>query len=66
MKRVVILALALSLITVALSGCYVVPAPPPVGRGVAPPPPPFVTTTPWCRWTYGLGWFGWGWYSSLC
>ena len=61
MKRLVPLVLLLSLVTVALFGCYVVPAPPPFA-GVPPPPPPHVTATPHCGWVYGQGWYGWGWY----
>ena len=61
MKRLVPLVLLLGVVTVALSACYVVPAPPPFG-GVAPPPPPYVTATPQCGWAYGEGWYGWGWY----
>ena len=63
MRRLVPLVLLLSLVTAVLSGCYVVPAPPPFA-GVPPPPPPHVTTTPYCRWVYGQGWFGWGWYGG--
>ena len=61
MRRLVPLMLLLSVVTMALSGCYVVPAPPPFG-GVPPPPPPYVTATPHCGWAYGEGWYGWGWY----
>jgi hypothetical protein len=57
MKRLVPLGLLLSLVTVVLYGCYVVPAPPPVA-GVRPPPPPHVTATPHRRWVYGQGWDG--------
>jgi hypothetical protein len=56
-------ALLLSLVAVALAGCWVVPAPPP-SEGLPPPPPPFVTSTPQCGWTYGPGWYGWGWYGN--
>jgi hypothetical protein len=57
MKRLVPLGLLLSLVTVVLYGCYVVPAPPPVA-GVRPPPPPHVTATPHRGWVYGQGWDG--------
>jgi hypothetical protein len=63
MKRPVPLVLLLSLVSVVLSGCFVVPAPPPFG-GVVPPPPPHVTATPHCSWVYGQGWYGWGWYGG--
>ena len=63
MKRLVPLMVLLSLVTAALSGCYVVPAPPPAA-GVLPPAPPYVTATPQCRWVYGRGWYGWGWYAG--
>lgn len=62
MKQLVTLALLLSLVTVVLAGCYVVPAPPPVAPGVGPPPPPRVMATPQCGWQYGWAWYGWGWY----
>jgi hypothetical protein len=58
--------LLLGLVGAALSGCYVVPAPPPFGPGVSPPPPPYVVATPQCGWTYGWGWYGWGWYGWGC
>lgn len=60
------LALVLGLVAVACSGCYVVPAPPPLGPGLSPPPPPHVMATPQCGWQYGWGWYGWGWYGFLC
>jgi hypothetical protein len=63
MRRLV--ALLLCLATVALSGCYVVPAPPPIA-GMGPPPPPHVMATPQCGWVYGQGWYGWGWYGRAC
>ena len=65
MTRLVTLTLLLSLVAVALAGCYVVPAPPPIA-GVAPPPPPYVTATPQCGWVYGQGWYGWGWDGRAC
>ena len=64
MKRIGTLALLLTLIAVALSGCYVVPAPPPLPGGVGPPPPPYVIATPQCGWSYGWAWYGWGWYGA--
>jgi hypothetical protein len=64
--RVGRLAILLGLATVALAGCYVVPAPPPLGPGVGPPPPPRVLATPQCGWRYGTGWYGWGWYGWGC
>ena len=66
MKPLATLVVLVSLVAVALSGCYVVPAPPPLAPGVAPPPPPRVTATPRCGWVYGTGWYGWGWYGRGC
>ncbi len=66
MKRLGALAVLLGLVTVALPGCYVVPAPPPVAPGIGPPPPPYVLSTPQCGWQYGVGWYGWGWYGWAC
>jgi hypothetical protein len=63
-RRLLLRGLLLSVVATALAGCFVVPAPPPPGPGVAPPPPPHVLATPQCRWQYGVGWFGWGWYGS--
>ena len=62
MKRLVTLTLLLSLVTVALSGCYVVPAPPPPASGASPLPSLPVVMRPDCAWKYGVGWYGWGWY----
>ena len=64
MKRIGRVALLLSLVAVSLSGCYVVPAPPPLPGGVSPPPPPHVMATQQCRWSYGWAWYGWGWYGA--
>ena len=64
MKRIGRLALLLSLVAIAVSGCYVVPASPPLAPGVNPPPPPHVLATPQCGWSYGWGWYGWGWYGA--
>jgi hypothetical protein len=64
MTRRFCLALLLIAATLGLGGCYVVPAPP-------PPPgsplvvPPYVQSRPECGWTYGSGWYGWGWYNSF-
>ena len=58
-------ALLLTFAALGLAGCYyVVPMPPPP-PGVAPAVPQFVRERPQCRWSYGPGWHGWGWYSSL-
>jgi hypothetical protein len=63
--RVFVLTLMLALTGLGLAGCYyVVPAPPP------PPGTPLVVPQqvrerPQCGWTYGLGWRGWAWYSSV-
>ena len=65
MKGLGTLVLLLSLVTVALSGCYVVPAPPPMA-GAVPLPPPYVRALPQCGWVYGQGWYGWGWYAWRC
>ena len=65
MRRLVTLALLLSLLTVTLSGCYVVPARPPPASGATPPPPWNVVARPDCAWKYGFGWYGWGWY-GIC
>jgi hypothetical protein len=59
MKRHVFL---LALVALVLGGCYVIPAPPPPGPGLAPPVPPRVAAQPHCGWKYGWGWYGWGWY----
>ena len=64
MRRILALVFILSLVGAALSGCYVVPAPPPFAPGVAPAPPPYVMGTPQCGWRYGVGWYGWGWYGA--
>jgi hypothetical protein len=62
MSRVLSLAVLL-IVSVGLGGCYVVPTgPPPPGAVVIPPP--FVVDRPQCGWTYGPGWYGWGWYSA--
>ena len=66
MRRKLPFALLLSLVTLTLAGCYVVPALPPNARGVPPPPPPALATRPGCPWTYGQGWYGWGWYATGC
>jgi len=63
-KRVALIGM-LTLAALGLGGCYhVVPAPPPP-PGVAPVPPPYVLARPQCGWTYGPGWRGWAWYSSI-
>jgi len=64
MKLVAALVLTLALGAVGLGGCFVVPAPPPP-PGAVPAPPPFVRARPQCGWSYGPGWAGWGWYSSV-
>jgi hypothetical protein len=64
MRRVGLLVLLLSLVTVVLAGCYVVPAPAPTAGSPPPPPPPYVLGTPQCGWAYGWGWYGWGWYGN--
>ena len=58
--------LLLGFVAMAVTGCYVVPAPPPLAPGVGPAPPPYVLATPQCRWDYGWGWYGWGWYGTGC
>ena len=65
MHRRLTLALVLGLLTLALAGCWVVPAPPPDARGAPPAPPPALAIRP-CHWTYGQGWYGWGWYATAC
>lgn len=59
-------ALVLIVVALALSGCYVVPAPPPLAPGLGPPPPAYVVARPECGWWYGWGWYGWGWYGGPC
>ena len=66
MRALVGAALVLITVAVALGGCYVVPAPPPVAPGVGPPPPPYVLARPECGWRYGSGCYGWGWYGAFC
>jgi hypothetical protein len=62
---VVRLVAILALMAAGLGGCYyMVPVPPPP-PGVAPAVPDFVRERPHCRWAYGPGWNGWGWYSSV-
>jgi hypothetical protein len=63
--RVFVLALLLVLTALGLAACYyVVPAPPPP-PGAPLAVPPQVRERPQCGWTYGLGWRGWAWYSSV-
>ena len=58
------LAAGLIILSTGLGGCYVVPAaPPPPGSALVVPP--YVHARPECAWTYGTGWYGWGWYNSL-
>ena len=65
MRRVSDLTFVLALAAIGLAGCYyVVPAAPPP-PGVAPVVPEFVRDRPQCRWSYGTGWHGWAWYSSV-
>jgi len=66
MMRLLRLVLLVGVVATGLAACYVVPAPPPTRAGVAPAPPPALSVRPACRWTYGQGWFGWGWYAAGC
>jgi hypothetical protein len=60
------LAVGLMVASTGLGGCYVVPAPPPPPGG-ALIVPPYVQARPQCGWSFGSGWYGWGWYNSfLC
>ena len=49
LRRLARLSLPLSLVTVALAGCYVVPAPA-HRAGLPPPVPPYVLATPHWGW----------------
>jgi hypothetical protein len=64
MLRAARLLLTAALLSAALAGCHVVPAPPPP-PGAPLAVPPSVQARPECGWTYGYAWYGWGWYSSL-
>ena len=65
MRRVPVLLFVLVLAAFSLAGCYhIIPAaPPPPGFHLVVPQ--FVRDRPQCRWSYGPGWHGWAWYSSV-
>ena len=65
MRRVSDMAFVLALAAIGLAGCYYVvqAAPPPPGVPLVVPE--FVRDRPQCRWSYGMGWHGWAWYSSV-